>query len=179
MQWWCLCPGCHPRPYHDVGGEPSFPFSGTRWQWWWWLCSGGACAPVATPVPTMTWAGNRVFSFRAQGGSGGGGCAVVVLVPRLPPPSVPGRGQGTEFSLFGHKVVVVVVVAVVQWWCLCPGCHPRPYHDVGGEPSFPFSGTRWQWWWWWWWLCSGGASRWWWWWWWWCFHMLSVLGIGH
>ena len=34
-------------------------------------------------------------------------------MPRLPPPSLPGRGRGTEFPLFGHKVVVVVVVVVV------------------------------------------------------------------
>ena len=39
---------------------------------------------------------------------GGGG-----LVPRLPPPALPGRGRGTEFPLFGHKVVAVVVVVVV------------------------------------------------------------------
>ena len=49
------------------------PLCGGGWWWggavvWWWW----SCAPVATPIPTRTGAGNRVSPFRAQGGGGGG-----------------------------------------------------------------------------------------------------------
>ena len=57
----------------------------------------------------MTWAGNRVFPFRAQGGSGGGGgggCAVVVLLG--------GGGGGGVFtcSLFSGLVTEDVGLGV-------------------------------------------------------------------